>query len=251
MNAADRLPAALAAAQRQVVTREQAHEVGLTRSSLDRRVAGGLLVPYGPHTLHFAGSVPSWRGRLLAGLLDLGPAHSSAGVPRPPCTDWTASQRDRSSSSSTVDFASDRRSAVCSRPVRSAPLTVSLVDGLRATPRNWHHLGAAGRVSERDWGTPSTAPAVLGLTAPGFLRRRLEQIGRRGRDGVTAFDRVMESAGVQSWLERELLALLAGTGLPTPPSSAPTARMAATSPASTSTSIRRPSSSRWVAVADT
>jgi hypothetical protein len=77
-------------------------------------------------------------------------------------------------------------------------------------------LELAGRVSERELGNAIDSACRLGLTAPGFLRRRLEQIGRRGRDGVTAFDRVMESAGVQSWLERELLALLAGTGLPSP-----------------------------------
>ena len=74
MNGIDRALADLATAQRQVFTRRQAVAMGLTPSALYRRTASGLLVAYGPHTLHFAGVTLDFRGRLLAGLLDLGPA---------------------------------------------------------------------------------------------------------------------------------------------------------------------------------
>jgi len=73
MKDADRELAALAARQRQVFTRAQAAAAGLTASDICYRVARGLLVPWGPHTLHFGGAALDWRGQLLAGLLDLGP----------------------------------------------------------------------------------------------------------------------------------------------------------------------------------
>src|SRR5262245_37821768 len=73
MNDADRLLACIAASQRNVFTRAQALGAGLTRSSYQRRLASGLFVRVGTTTARFAGQELDWRGRLLAGVLDLGP----------------------------------------------------------------------------------------------------------------------------------------------------------------------------------
>ncbi len=74
MKGIDRVLAGPALTQRQVFTRAQAIEAGMSRSGLYRRVGSGLLVAHGPRTLHFAGVELDFRGRLVAGLLDLGPA---------------------------------------------------------------------------------------------------------------------------------------------------------------------------------
>src|SRR5262245_47873332 len=81
MNDTDRTLAALAATQRQVFTRAQALEAGLTQQAIGRRLASGFFVPVGPHTLfvpvgpralRVAGAVLDWRGRLQAAVLDVG-----------------------------------------------------------------------------------------------------------------------------------------------------------------------------------
>jgi hypothetical protein len=54
------------------------------------------------------------------------------------------------------------------------------------------------------------------LTAPSVIARRLDDLGRRGRPGIAEFDEVMNSAGVESWLERRFLELLDGLPLPKP-----------------------------------
>jgi hypothetical protein len=71
-------------------------------------------------------------------------------------------------------------------------------------------------VGKRELGNAIDSACRLGLTSPLFLRRRLDQLGRQGRSGVEIFDRVMESVGVQSWLEREFEHLVRSAGLPTP-----------------------------------
>jgi hypothetical protein len=72
MNDAERALAKVAATQRQV-TRAQAVAAGLSPNGVSRRVANGLLVAAGTHTLTFTGVCLDWHGRLQAGLLDLGP----------------------------------------------------------------------------------------------------------------------------------------------------------------------------------
>jgi hypothetical protein len=95
-------------------------------------------------------------------------------------------------------------------------LDVVVVDGLRVTSGTRTILELSGRVGERELGNAIDSATRLGLTAPAYLSRRLAELGRQGRPGVAAFDRVMESAGVQSWLERQFLALVRRTGLPVP-----------------------------------
>ena len=66
--------AELAASQHGCFTHQQAANNGIGRRRLDRAIADGLVVREYPRVLRFAGSPPTWRGRLWAA------AHSSGGV---------------------------------------------------------------------------------------------------------------------------------------------------------------------------
>ena len=216
MNDADRRLAAIAALQRQVVTRDQALAAGLSHSGISRRVASGLLVVHGPRTLHFVGSSLDWRGRLLAGLLDLGDGalvtgrsaamlHGLDGFEEGPLQFLVSAGLRR------------RRPVgrVFSTP-SIGPLDRATVDGLAVTSGTRTVLELIGRVSERELGNALDSALRKGVTAPAMLLRRLDELGRQGRRGVAAFDRVMGSAGVQSWLERQFLELIERAGLPRP-----------------------------------
>ena len=216
MNDADRSLARLAAAQRNVFTREQALSAGLSRSGLQRRVASGLFVVVGTKSYRFAGAELDWRGQLLSGLFDLGAAalvsgrsaaalHGLDGFAEGPVEYLVPrSQRSR--------LASGRMSST----LEIGPLDRVVIDGLRATSATRTILELARRVGERELGNAIDSACRLGLTSPIFLRRRLDELGRQGRSGVATFDRVMESAGVQSWLEREFEHLVRSSGLPMP-----------------------------------
>jgi len=71
-------------------------------------------------------------------------------------------------------------------------------------------------VTRRELGNAMDSAIRKGLTAPVVLRTRLRRLGRRGRAGVTLFDDMMDSDGVQSWLERQFLKLIREAGLPQP-----------------------------------
>jgi hypothetical protein len=216
VNDVDRSLAALAASQRQVVSRNQAHAAGLTRAALYRRIKSGHLIAAGPRSVHFAGVQLDWRGRLMAGLFDLGAdaavsgraaaaLHGLDGFSDGPLEFLVpAGQRDRRTTG-----------RVRSSP-SIGPLDRVVVDGLRATSGTRTILELLGRVSERELGNAIDSACRMGLSAPATLHRRLVDLGRQGRPGVAVFDRVMESAGVQSWLEREFLRLVRQVGIRPP-----------------------------------
>ena len=217
MKDADRRLVAVAGTQRQVFTRGQARAAGLTDSDIHRRVASGFLVAHGPHTLHFGGATLDWRGRLQAGLLDLGAGAAVSG------RSAAALHRLDGFVEGPIEFLVPRgaRNRLAVGVVTSSrtlgPLDVATVDGLRTTSATRTILELVGRVSDRELGNAIDSACRLGLTAPDVLRRRMVQIGRRGRAGVAAFELVMAVGGVQSWLERQFLHLIEGTGLPPHP----------------------------------
>lgn len=88
------------------------------------------------------------------------------------------------------------------------------VDGLACTSCTRAIVQLLGRASEREVGNALDSGTRMRLTAPSVVRRRLDELGTKGRVGLAVFNRVMESAGVQSWLERRFLALMRSSGLP-------------------------------------
>src|SRR5262245_15864850 len=203
MNDTDRTLAALAATQRQVFTRAQALKAGLTQQAIGRRLASRFFVPVGPHTLCFAGAMLEWRGRLQAAVLDVGDEalvsgraaaalHGLDGFVEGPVELLVPT------------WCKDRKT---NGRVRSSPfigrLDHCIVDGLPTTSGTRTIVELMGRVTPRELGNAIDSATRLGLTVAVVLERRLYELGRQGRRGVTALDAVMESAGVQSWLERE------------------------------------------------
>jgi hypothetical protein len=214
MNDPLRTLAAVAAVQHGAVARVQASTAGLSRWAIGRHVHAGTLLPIGPRTFHFAGTALSWRGRLMAGLLDLGESSFVAGrsaaalhgldgfdegplefvVPR--------DQRNRSTDGRVTGTG----------PV--ATLDRGSVDGLRCVTATLAIIQIA-----RDRDRSATANALdsavrLRLTSPGFVARRLAD--HRGSPGVPLVQELLVDAGVESWLERRFLALLRSAGLPHP-----------------------------------
>ncbi len=216
MNDAERALAELAARQRQVFTRAQAVGAGLTPNGVSRRLASGLFVVAGTHTLTFAGVCLDWRGRLQAGLLDLGPgaliaaeaaaaSHGLDGFDEGPLTFLVPRSMRRRRTIGEVLSTS-----------HLGPLDRCVVDGLPTTSATLTVIQLIGRADVRQLGNAFDSAVRKRLTAPAVVRRRLDELGRRGRTGVIAFDSLMESAGVESWLEREFLKLLDGQPLPKP-----------------------------------
>jgi hypothetical protein len=216
MNDADRRLAAIAAIQRQVFTREQALAAGLSASAIGRRESSGLFVAHGPWTLHFAGSSLDWRDCLLAGLLDLG--SSALVTARSAAALHGLDGFEDGPLQFLVPLGLRGRRTVgqvsCTPSI--GPLDRATVDGLAVTSGTRTVLELIGRVNERELGNALDSALRKGLTSPAMLLRRLDELGRQGRRGVATFDRVMESAGVQSWLERQFLRLVDQAGLPRP-----------------------------------
>lgn len=216
VNDADRRLAGFAARQRQVFTRRQALEAGLSPSDFQRRRASGLFVPYGPHTLHFAGVNLDWRGRLLAGILDLGPEALISGRSAAALHDLDGFDEGP------LDFLVPRQmrgrravGVVRSTPV-IGPLDRCVIDGLPVTSGTFTVVELIGRVEQRELGNAFDSACRKGITAEPVGRRRITELGRRGRRSLAGFEQLLAAGRVESWLERRFLRLLRGSGLPAP-----------------------------------
>ncbi len=216
MNDAEHILIQLAESQHGVFSRHQAVASGLSPSAVSRRLRSGEFKRVASRSLRFAAATVSWRGSLMAGLLDLGDdalvsARASAAllgldgyddgpvaflVPR-----YQRDRRTRGSVTSSPDITGSDR---------------TLVDGLRCTSATRTVIELLSCASEREIANALDSATRLGLTTPSVVRRRLDQLGTQGRSGVAAFDRVMESAGVQSWLERRFLQLVDAAAIPRP-----------------------------------
>lgn len=216
MNDAEQRLIALARRQRQVFARMQARDAGLSQNAISRRLGDERFVAVGPRTLTFAGARLDWRGRLQAGLLDLGPgaivaAESAAALHRldgyheGPLV-YLVERRQRNTwtigevlSTSSIDRYDRVR-----------------IDGLGVTSGTRCVVSLIGRVDRRRLGNAFDSACRLRLTTPDRVDQRLEELGRQGRVGVEDYDAMRRAGDVQSWLEREFLRTIAGCGLPAP-----------------------------------
>lgn len=216
MKDVDRRLIDLAAQQHQVFSRAQAREAGLSASARCRRIERGQLIVCGPNALHLPGTVLTYHGHLMAGLLDLGPDALVSGrsaaalhgldsfdegpleylVPR--------AQRDRQ----TVGLVTSSASIT--------PLDRVVVDGFPCTSGTRTVVELLGRVSEREAGNALDSACRKRLTAPCVVRRRLDELGRRGRAGVEMFEQIVKAGCVESWLERQFIRVIRRAGLPEP-----------------------------------
>jgi len=216
MNDVDRRLAAIAASQRHVLSRDQVLGAGLTRAGLSRRVASGLMVPLGQRTYHLVGGVPEWRGRLLAAVLELGDGAVVSG--RSAAALYRLDGFDEGPVELLVPRRLRKRSfpGVVTSTSSLASIDRAVVDDLPVTSATRTIIELAGRVTLRELGNAVDSAQRMGLTGSTFLQRRLDELGRPGRTGAGAIDTVLEVAGVQSWLERAFLRLIAEAELPRP-----------------------------------
>jgi hypothetical protein len=216
MNDADRRLADLARQQRQVFTHQHALTVGLTHNGIRRRIDAGAFVMVGTRSMTFAGVALDWRGQLQAGLFDLGPGtlvsaesaaalHDLDGFGEGPLVYLVCRQLK------------DRRTigTVTSSPSISL-LDRTKVDGLDVTSGTRTVVELVGRVSYDRLGNALDSACRKHLTAAAVVDRRLTELGRQGRAGVSDLERLMRMAGVESWLERAFLVVVKRAGLPQP-----------------------------------
>jgi very-short-patch-repair endonuclease len=208
--------ARIASRQHGVAHLDQAKEVGLSTATVYRLIDRGLLEAVGSHCLRIVGAPSSWRQDLRIGLLDLG---DEAAVTTRTAARLMGFDRFRSDRCEfLVPRALRRRSTVGT--VHSlatiSNIDVTEVDGFRCTSGAMTVVELA-RTATFDELARATDSAIRdGWTSEAFLRKRLQELRHRGRDGVRLLDRVLVDAGGHSPIERRYLMLLRRAGLPKP-----------------------------------
>lgn len=212
----DRKLVELAAQQHQVFSRTQARAVGLSPNSLHRRLQGGSLVACGTSALHFAGATLTYRGRLIAGLLDLGPEALVSGRAAAHLL------RLDGFGEGPLEFLAPRsyRSRRTVGELHTVPslerLDRVVVDGLACTSTTMTVIQLLAHASKDEAANALDSGCRQRTTGVPFIRRRLDSLGRLGRAGVAVFEQVVAEGVVESWLERKFLAVLRAAQLPLP-----------------------------------
>jgi len=206
----------LAASQHQVFTPAQAVAAGLSKTGVARRVHSGVFVPCGTHALHFAGVTLTYRGKLMAGLLDLGPGALVSGRASAPLLGLDGFDETHLEYLVLREQRGRTTTGLVTSTHHISRLDRVEIDGLPCTSGTRTVVQLLGRASEREIGNALDSGTHMRLTGPSVVRQRLDELGTQGRAGVAVFNRVMESAGVQSWLERQFLGLMRSSGLPKP-----------------------------------
>lgn len=223
--ALERAIAERARTQLGLITTTQLIEAGLSTATITRRRRRGLLLPVGRRTCALAG-VP------------LGPTTHVMAL----CLDYDAVASHRTAAWLHGLDARPERVDVTVRRGRSSGLTPTMAKARVHTSTNLppDDITSVGSIP-----TTSVARTLMGLAAldpsevsdehllglvEEAVRRRLasdrwlwwllEQRRCRGRDGVTRFEGVLATRGrlgpTESWLEREVLRIVAEAGLPRP-----------------------------------
>ncbi len=217
MSTVDVALAQLAARQHQVFSREQARAAGLTASALSRRIAAGGMIACGTSALHARGVTLTYRGRLMAGLLDLGPdalvsgraaahLHGLDGFGEGPLEFLVPREQRNRKTAGTVYSTS--------APLRR--LDQATIDTLRCTSATRTIVELLAHATPAEAGDALASATRRRVTAPEVVRRRLVALGRPGRAGVSALDRLLSDGAVESGLERRFLRVVAEAGLPRP-----------------------------------
>lgn len=221
----ERAIAQKARSQLGLITCDQLAGAGLSRRTRSRWVVDGRLVPTGARTFRLAGAPAGRRVDILAACLDLDAvaSHATAGWlhglrPLPSRIDVTVTN-DRSRGR-IPNGARVRAHASTNLP----PDDVVLVGPIPTTSvaRTLLGLAALPRAELDDESLTSTIEDAVRrhLASDRWLWWLLEERRCRGRNGVRRFASVLAGRAAlgptESWLERELLRLLGGAGLPVP-----------------------------------
>ncbi len=211
----------VATGQLGVLSREQAHGIGMTDEQLRSRVQSGFLAKTLPNTFRLAGAPPTPLSRLRELLLDVG-GDACASGPTAAALHGFDGYRLREPFDLTVG-----RGRHVNRIGHRIHTTSDLQPIDRCEVSGIPTMRAARTVIDL-----ARTEAVDGLTAAmdsglrdgrfteGSLHRRIVALRRSGRTGVRKLLQVIEGreaiVGAHSWLEREFLRLLSTAGLPRP-----------------------------------
>jgi hypothetical protein len=227
---ADASIAAIAATQYGVVTREQAHELGLTDRQIRLRLENGRWERLALHTFRIAGAPVSWRQQLMAACLAAGPraaaSHRSAAALHrfdgftPGIVEITVphGRRDFRMTGvivhSSSNWCDDDIGMAGGIPVSTAERTLCTLAAVASEDRVESALDSA----ERDR-----------TVRRSDLAQVHDDVRERGRTGVAAIGRILfrraELAGIpQSVLERRMLRLLEQHGVALPACQVPVRR---------------------------
>jgi hypothetical protein len=203
--------------QHGLVERGQLRGLGLTRNQIGRWVEQRRLEVSAPRVWRLVGAPVTWEQRLTNGLLSLGPASA---VSHHAASRWH--QFDRAPSDR-VEFLVGRyhRNGGIDELVHSSRTftlrDVVSVRGLRVTSATRTILDLANVEVHPDQLRAAIDSAVRAqLSSPETIRRRLEQIRKKGRTGVRMLDDLLVDSGGHTMLEREFLRLMRIAGLPRP-----------------------------------
>jgi len=246
---ADGIIAEIASAQHSAVSRKQLLAAGVGGHVIDHRVATGRLLVVHPGVYFPDGHPRSWEQTLMAAVLAAGPgavaSHRSAGrLAGMPGMGLTAE----------VSVGAHRAPRVVGarlhRVAQLGPPDTGLVAGIPCTRPARTLIDLAGVQTPAALGAALDDCLSRRLVSVEYLGRRLDALGRRGRDGAGALagllaERTGARPRTQSEFERRLLAALRRAGLPAPRTqyqvALPGGRKASwTSPTPTSGSASRP-----------
>lgn len=185
-------------------------------------VRAGHLVPVGSRAYRLPGSPDSARHRLLAGCLEIGGrAIGRSAVALHGVDGFTLDhpvevlvRNARQSARSTL--------ALVHTTTWLPPEDLIVVDSIPTVSVARALFSLAALVPEVEEGRVRAAVEQAlsgGLATEGWLWAHLERVRRRGRNGVSTFERILvEVTGdvTESWLERETLKAIAAEGLPLP-----------------------------------
>lgn len=217
--------AAVARTQHGHVTVRQLTEAGMSPSTRRRRAAAGLLAPVGAHTFRLASAPSTPIGSLMAACLDTGgvASHRSAAwvhglrahpPPRPEVTVPKGRLPGRKAAGDLIVHTSTSLPEEDILTVRYVPVM--------SIARTFLGLAALIPDGQDRAGLLSMVEAAVAdnRASDRWLWWHLERRRIRGRDGVRALESILaERAGLgptESWLERELLRVLDGAGVPRP-----------------------------------
>lgn len=203
----------IAGRQHQVFSRQQARGAGASASLLSRRLATGRLVACGTSALHLPGVSLTYRGRLMAGLLDLGSDALVSGRSAAHLLGLDGFEEGPLEFLVPRQARGRRTAGVVSSTHEIARLDRIEIEGLACTSATRTIVELLDSASEDEVGNALDSATRQRLTAPSVVVQRLDDLGRR-RHGGAVLERLLRAGTVESWLERRFLALARRSGLP-------------------------------------
>ena len=188
MKDVDRKLTALADRQHQVFSRAQSRAIGLTPNALHRRLQSGSLVACGTSALHFAGVSPTYRGRLMSGLLDLGPEALVSGRAAAHLLGLDGFREGPLEVLAPRSYRSRRTIGKLHTVPSLQRSDRVMVDGLACTSQTMTVIQLLSHATKEEAANALDSGCRQRTTGVPLIRRRLESLGRLGRAGVAAFD---------------------------------------------------------------